>query len=147
MATVRLDRRAVEAYLRGSTGPVAADLLRRGRQVEAEAKRLCPVDTNRLRSSIGHQLITDGGALSVRVGTNVDYALFVHEGTRPHIIRPRTKKALAFVWPNAPGNIAAGRPKRSKRGKSGPFVVLAYVQHPGTRARPFLVDALARFRP
>ena len=46
--------------------------------VENEAKRLAPVDTGRLRSSITHEADEDG----VVVGTNVKYAVYQELGTR-----------------------------------------------------------------
>lgn len=49
-----------------------------GIEAESDAANLCPVDTGRLRNSITHA-IDDGGKAAV-VGTNVEYALFVHEG-------------------------------------------------------------------
>lgn len=50
-----------------------------GIQAESDAANLCPVDTGRLRNSITHTI--DGGELAAYVGTNVEYALYVHEGT------------------------------------------------------------------
>lgn len=49
-----------------------------GLVAEGAAKRLCPVDTGRLRNSITHALM---GNDSVAIGTNVEYAIYVHEGT------------------------------------------------------------------
>lgn len=49
-----------------------------GQVAEGAAKRLCPVDTGRLRNSITHAL---SGEDSVTIGTNVEYAIYVHEGT------------------------------------------------------------------
>lgn len=49
--------------------------------VEADAKRNCPVDDGRLRSSITHSVTSDASSASGRVGTNVEYAPYVHEGT------------------------------------------------------------------
>lgn len=46
--------------------------------VENSAKRRCPVDSGRLRSSITHDSDGDGFI----VGTNVEYASFVELGTR-----------------------------------------------------------------
>lgn len=57
------------------------------------------------------------------IGSDVEYAAFVNDGTRPHIIRPRTKQALRFVI-------------------GGRVVFAKVVHHPGTRARPFLDKAL-----
>lgn len=121
---VRLNAQATKALLAGPRGAIAADLLRRGLRVESKAKRLCPVDTGRLRSSITTELVMSGGGIPVvRVGTNVDYAQAVHDGTRPHVILPRRASVLRF-------------PSR------GSIVFARRVNHPGTRAYPFLRDAL-----
>lgn len=52
-----------------------------GAQAEGDVKDeitdLDAVDTGRLRASIAHQVYGD----SVEVGTDVDYAVYVHEGT------------------------------------------------------------------
>ncbi len=88
------------------------------------AKILCPVDTGRLRSTIRGQARRTWTLRPVFVvGTNVDYAEFVHDGTPPHDIRPRTKRALKFTI-------------------GGQVVFAKVVHHPGTRARPFLDRAL-----
>lgn len=49
--------------------------------VEADARRNCPVEDGRLRSSITHAVESSDTAASGRVGTNVEYAPYVHEGT------------------------------------------------------------------
>jgi hypothetical protein len=65
----------------------------------------------------------------VRVGLfsepEATIAFYHHEGTRPHVIRPRRRKALRFLSSRAGGIVFARR-----------------VFHPGTRANPFLRDAL-----
>lgn len=50
-----------------------------GLVAEGYAKRLCPVDTGRLRNSITH--VTNYGAKAVYIGTNVEYAEYVEKGT------------------------------------------------------------------
>lgn len=50
-----------------------------GGKAESYAKRLCPVDTGRLRNSITHQQYDDDTEV---VGTNVDYAPYVELGHR-----------------------------------------------------------------
>lgn len=97
MAGFRLNRRNLERVLNGPNGFVARDLARRAGRVEAEAKknitrrpgvpsgrRNSPgrVDTGTLRSSITWQMRTTRGALSARVGTNIEYAPYVEYGTR-----------------------------------------------------------------
>lgn len=93
-ASFRLDRRALNQLLEGADGPVAKDLLRRAIQVEASAKRLCPVDTNRLRSSITHRLSKDSRGLAADVGSNVEYAVFVELGTSRARAQPFLRPAL-----------------------------------------------------
>lgn len=50
--------------------------------VVGEAKRRCPVDTGYLRGSIGYSILRIPGRNILRIYTNVEYAIFVHEGTR-----------------------------------------------------------------
>ncbi|MFJ4918140.1 HK97-gp10 family putative phage morphogenesis protein [Streptomyces sp. NPDC088726] len=98
----------------------AAD--RTGTRVQNEARRLAPVDTGRLRSSIVTRSEDHGRTYTVTVGTNVNYASDVENGTAPHRIYPR--RAQALYWPGAAHPVA-------------------YVNHPGTRAQPFLGPAIA----
>lgn len=50
-----------------------------GQLVENEAKKNCPVNDGTLRASITHEVNMDNS--SVSIGSNVEYAPFVHEGT------------------------------------------------------------------
>ena len=52
-----------------------------GLLVEGDAKRLCPVDTDRLRSSIKTTRGYDGDNCVATIGTNVEYAPYVEFGT------------------------------------------------------------------
>lgn len=47
-------------------------------ELESSPRR---VDTGRLRNSITHQVGDDESGKYVAIGTNVDYAIYVHEGT------------------------------------------------------------------
>lgn len=53
-------------------------------QVEKDAKKVTPVDTGRLRASIG----VDIGNLYARIAPDTHYAIYVHEGTRYMRARP-----------------------------------------------------------
>ena len=53
-----------------------------GIEATSDSADICPVDTGRLRNSITHAVESD--EKYVAVGTNVEYALYVHEGTRYH---------------------------------------------------------------
>lgn len=66
-------------------------------KVEGEAKNLAPVDTGRLRSSIGHDIRRDGRGVYGVVGTDVEYAPFVELGTRGRPGRSFLRAALKKV--------------------------------------------------
>lgn len=116
-----------------SASAIGKDMLRRGIRVENRAKALLAenpkrIDTGRLRSSIATVPFSYKGTFGVRVGTNVQYAIFVHEGTGLYgplgrMIIPRRAKFLKFT------------PKGSPR------AVFARMVR-GMRANPFLRDAL-----
>jgi hypothetical protein len=104
---VVLNTAEINEVLSGPNGPVTRDLLRRALNVERKAKRLAKANHGRLRGSITHQLVqtTSYGhsVTGVRVGTNVVYALWVHQGTGvygPHHsrIRPIHAPVLRFTW-------------------------------------------------
>lgn len=92
--------------------------------ITADAKAGCPRDTGRLAESIDFEMSGDGR--TARIGTNVDYALSVEYGSRPHIIR--------------------GHPYLAFEGANGGRVVRREVHHPGTPEQAFLRPALFRNR-
>lgn len=57
---------------------ISSILMQAGLAVEAEAKELCPIDDGTLRASIKAEKVDDK---TVKVGTNVEYAVYVHQGT------------------------------------------------------------------
>ncbi len=80
--------------LESEQGPVARDLAKRANRCQGAARRLCPVDTGRLRASIGWRLEHDGRGLVAYVGTNVKYAAYVEFGTRYTRAQPFLRPAL-----------------------------------------------------
>lgn len=95
-ATLRWFEDEERRLLRLASGPTGAYLSKVAVQVETAAKTRCPVDTGRLRSSVTWRLEpTD--PLTAIVGTNVQYAIFVHEGTRHMSGRPFLTDALRAV--------------------------------------------------
>ncbi len=131
----------VQRILASRTGGVARDLLRRGYRVEAEAKRRCPVDHGRLRASITTQLASghsSGVPFHVRIGTNVEYALYVEKGTglygpRHARIYPTRGKVMVFTPRKAPGGAFV---------KRGDRVTVFARSTRGMPARPFLGPSL-----
>lgn len=96
---LKFNEAEMEELLESPQGEVAAELLRLAIKVERRAKRLCPVDTGRLRASITHVLLPSGRGLEARVGTNVDYAVHVEFGTSRAPAQPFLRPALAEVLP------------------------------------------------
>lgn len=60
-----------------------------GLVAEGYAKRLCPVDTGRLRNSITHTHDDE----AAYIGTNVEYAPYVEFGTRRQTAQPFLRPA------------------------------------------------------
>lgn len=112
--TVRIDPSAqahVDAAVERMLGNLGEDIL-------ADARRFVPVDSGRLRESLDSQVVNR----VLRVGSrDVKYSVYVELGTAPHVILPKTKKAL--YWPGADHPVAR-------------------VNHPGTRPSPYLRPAL-----
>lgn len=92
---VRLDDHALRRLLDSEDGPVGKTLLRSVTRIEGDAKRLCPVDTGRLRASITHAIDHDPRGLVGVVGTDVDYAPHVELGTTHAGAQPFLRPALA----------------------------------------------------
>lgn len=67
---------------------VAREVRTSGQRVEAGAKRLAPVDTGRLRSSISNQLNLSGQLAEVFIYSNVEYAKHVEHGTSRQSAQP-----------------------------------------------------------
>lgn len=121
MARIRLDRASIRRSIRQAS---MSELRIVGPRVVNRAKILCPVDTGRLRASIqGDLRRTWTLRPQFTVFTNVDYAPLVHDGTRPHTIRPVRAQALRFIV-------------------DGRVVYAKVVHHPGTRGKPFLDRAV-----
>ncbi len=83
MADVRIDDHSDE-YLKSVEEKLETALEAIGIHIEGEAKEELEntprrIDTDNLRNSINHQVKDDEKA--VYIGTNVEYAIYVHEGT------------------------------------------------------------------
>jgi hypothetical protein len=76
-------------------------------RTERFGKQLSPVDTGRLRASIGFTLATVQTLKSV-IETHTEYAVFVHEGTRYMRGRPFMETGAGFAVGDLPTD-ASGR--------------------------------------
>lgn len=91
--------------------------------LQGEARMLVPVDTGRLRNAITFNLENNYFG---RLSANTDYAIFVHEGSRPHF------PPLSAIEPWA------------KRHGAIPFAVALGISRKGTKKHPFFKLAKER---
>ncbi len=144
--THKFNEAQFQFIMKSPAGAVAKDLIKRGKRVESRAKRNLAgvggkpkrIDTGHLRASIATNLIVRPEGLAVRVGTNVLYARYVHDGTglygpKHTVIRPKFGKVLVF----------SSKLYGAKKGKWAGKVVVRYVR--GMKPNPFLHDALPAF--
>ncbi len=104
-----------------------------GEKVAAHARLIAP------KPGLGKGYATGELALSIKtrgpvigrtgpevdVVSDTDHSVYVHEGTEPHVIKPRFDEQLVFFWR-----------------KAGRVVFKDSVRHPGTQANKFLFNAL-----
>lgn len=118
---IELDERKLRAVLTRRNGPVyeaTKDIAERGAVL---ARLYAPVVTGALRDSIVVRRIGNGPTWAVIA--KAEHAKFVHKGTRPHRIQAVRRQALRWGPTDAP-------------------IFAAWVNHPGTKANPFLKNAL-----
>lgn len=84
--------------------------------IQAASLPFVPVDKGFLRNSIGVTLSTFLGKVEARA----PYAIFVHEGTAPHVIAAKNRKVLS----------------------DGSQIFGKRVNHPGTKAQPFFTRGI-----
>lgn len=123
---VILNPARVNELLMGASGPVVRDLFVRGERVKLRAIQLAPKRTGNLSHHIVKRLVRGPSGPEMQVGVeHVPYALYVHEGSRPHTITARNAPLLVFYWP-----------------KVARVVYTKSVHHPGNRPHRFLTQAL-----
>jgi hypothetical protein len=126
MTRVSMNASASAAVLRSPDG--AKSLARLSEAILRDAKRnirqMDLVDTGALLASG----FVEPNGTEFRIGFDVDYASYVHEGTAPHEIRAKPGGVLAFP------------------GAGGDTVFTRSVHHPGTQPQPFLSKAALRKR-
>lgn len=114
---------------------IAAGEFRRGLEriairVTQEARKNAPVAKNRWGSGGGHNLrqsikyYPDSSGTGFVVRAEKSYAIFVDQGTKPHVILPRFRNFLAW------------------RSDNGKWFFAKRVRHPGTRPTHFFTNAV-----
>ena len=89
--------------------------------IESQAKKNLASNKSVVTGHLRRSIATKMGDLEATIHTsNVKYAVIVEKGSRPHIIRPKNKKALYWKGAKRPDKL---------------------VNHPGSKAKPYLEPA------
>ena len=123
MAKVTYYGGALDALLNQEAGPVGRYLRNKGNEILIAARSRVGVRTGALRASLHMRHMRDPRGQQLWIGSELNYALAHHEGTKPHVITPKSGKMLRFV-------------------SRGQVVYAHSVNHPGTKANRYLADAL-----
>lgn len=92
---VIINQAALAHVLGSPSGMTGQYMYRKAIQTQNAAKAFCPVKTGRLRSSITVNLRSHGASgVEFEVGTNVEYAIYVHDGRGP--VRPVHARVLRW---------------------------------------------------
>lgn len=126
MATFIPNKAALNRELKSPNGMVGDYLRKRGQQLTLLAQNQVGVRSGALKRSIKYVVYNrNNGELTVQVGSDNKISLIHHEGSKPHIIKPRYKKALRYK-------------------QHGKIVFASVVKHPGTKPNKFLSDNLSK---
>ena len=90
--------------------------------VEADSKKNCPVNDGTLRESITHAVEEDGETVVGYIGSNIDYAPYIHQGTGIYALMGNGRKEVPWVYYDS---------------KTGEFVSTE-----GIQPTPFIQDAV-----
>ena len=124
-STLLLERETIVAFPTSKEAPVHPEAKRTPKRSPGETAKTIHSD----------YFSTPAGVLGV-VSSASPVAAFIELGTRPHTIRPKDAKALAF--PLGVTSIA------SPLGVQGAFNVVKSVEHPGTAPNPVFAETLER---
>lgn len=121
---VRFNEPALDHLLNQPAGDVGRALAVLGRVIQTGARGRVRKRSTRLARSIEVTHTRDTRGQRIKVGSKLPYALYEHDGTRPHIIQGRGGRMLKY-------NVGGGR-----------RVYARMVLHPGTKGTRFLVEPM-----
>lgn len=122
--TIRWNEQNFQALI---DGPIKRDLDRRARRVRRVARALVPRATGELERSIDYEIFGRRGNWVARVGSDLDYALFVNSGTGVHgpLGRPIVpRNGQLMVW-EVPGQARDARARQVEGQPARQFLELA----------------------
>lgn len=121
----KIDRKAFESEFNSPSGMVGRHLIKQAKLLQRLARAQVGMKTGKLRKSINYTINKRSTGLVATIGSNNKIAFWHHEGTKPHIITPKSAKTLRF----------------NSRGK---IVYAKVVRHPGTKPNKYLTDNLRK---
>lgn len=122
----RLDKAKLDVMLKQPEGEVGRWLAKRAELIALAARAQVGRRTGRLASSIHIRHSRTVYGQSIKIGSDLHYALLHHEGTRPHLI--------------------VGRDGPLRFSAKGRIVYTHAVRHPGTKPNRYLSDNLRLIR-
>lgn len=120
-----LNEAQLQQLFRGVNGPVYQEINRITTGVWNASRGMgnVPVKNGRLKESMAKEIRIESSGVVGVVGSNLNYAVYVHEGTKPHKINAKNARALQFPI-------------------GGMMMYRQSVNHPGNKKNPWLIRAL-----
>jgi hypothetical protein len=149
VSTFRVNQAAVDALLRGRSGPVVRHITEITEAIRSEAARNVKKDTGALAASLSATVNVHSRLVVGRVGSPLNYAEWIHQGSgiygpRHTPIVPVSAKALRFKPGRMIGPLPSGQSGSSPEDRGG-WIFAKSVK--GVPPHPFLVEAFERVCP
>lgn len=119
-----LDEAVAKLTPQRADGPIGRFLDRGANYIQSRARENAPVDTGRLRNSIG---VESPSNRTREIGANTDYAEYVETGTRPHFPPPSALQGWAL--------------RHGFSGAQAGFMVARAISRSGTKPQPYMRPA------
>lgn len=119
---VKINQAKLRRMLNAPTGEVGRLMRGRAEKARMHARAQVGKRSGALAMSIYIDQSMRAGGQRLSIGSNLSYAAYVHEGTRPHMIVPRGGEILRFT-------------------QKGRVVYSRAVMHPGTKPNKFLTNS------
>lgn len=123
---VEMDDAALAAFTSWE-GPVGRSTERLAKETVFRQKAMANKRSGAMAAGLHYKKGKWSRGIEFLAGSDVDYTLFVDQGTKPHKIEAKNAPYLVFFWP-----------------KVGRIVHFKSVNHPGNRPYRFLMKGLER---
>lgn len=93
------------------------------------------------------EVVISGGGVGIVVDTDDQIYTYVHDGTKPHVIKPKKPGGKLRFQGTYTAKTVPGVIQSRPGGASGEVLYSATVNHPGTKARNFSKPILKKWKP